>query len=284
MRTTKTMKAETKDAMKALGLNQPGGEGTKTTGEEPDYKALYEKAQHELDVVKVEQGRVRKLNEELQAKNVRIAELEKGAALGALPDELKETVPEAMKEAALLLSKGVVDKAMHEQEEALAAQNRRLAEIERRQQEEAARGQSDRIDAFMSELTQAFPDFMKGLAAGGTFKAAWDEYQVNNAESLSAGFAACDFRKVSYHIKRFCESTDFDPSGGRGDIAAPDPCSLGGGVPRHDAGGSKTYTMQEYNSLQEKARRLREEYRFDEYRKLSRELEDAWSEGRVKQS
>ena len=41
--------------------------------------------------------------------------------------------------------------------------------------------------------------------------------------------------------------------------------------------------LHPYN-LQEKAHRLREEYRFDEYRKLSRELEDAWSEGRVKTS
>ena len=68
------MNAETKDAMKVLGL-QPGGEGTPPNGGEPDYKALYEKAQHDLDVAKVEQGRVRKLNEELQAKNARIAEL-----------------------------------------------------------------------------------------------------------------------------------------------------------------------------------------------------------------
>lgn len=283
MRKAKTMNAETKDAMKALGL-QPGGEGTPPNGGEPDYKALYEKAQHDLDVAKVEQGRVRKLNEELQAKNARIAELEKGAALGALPENLKEGVPDEMKEAALLLSKGVVDKAMAGQEERLAMLERQQKEEAERRRADEARAQSERIDAFMSSLKQAFPDFMKGLATDAAFKAAWEEYQVNNAESISAGFAACDFKKMSYHIKRFCESTDFDPSGGRGEIAAPDPRSLGGGVPRTEAGGQKTYTLQEYNSLQEKARRLREEYRFDEYRKLSRELEDAWSEGRVKQS
>ena len=270
------MNTETKDAMKALGIN-PGGGGTTTQGGEPDYKALYEKAQHDLDVAKVEQGRVKKLNEELQAKNARIAELEKGATLGALPENLKESVPNEMQEAALLLSKGVVDKAM-------AGQNERLAMLERQQKEEAERRQSERTDAFMSQLMQAFPDFMKGIAAGGDFKAAWDEYQVNNAESLAAGFAECNFAKVSYHIKRFCESSDFDPSGGRGEIAAPDPRSLAGGAPRQDGGGKKTYTMQEYNALQEKARRYREEYRFDDYHKLSRELEDAWSEGRVKQS
>ena len=279
------MNTETKDAMKALGIN-PGGAGTPPPagGGEPDYKALYEKTQHELDVAKVEQGRVRKLNEELQAKNARIAELEKGAALGALPENLKDGVPDEMKEAALLLSKGVVDKAMAGQEERLAMLERQQKEEAERRRAEDERRQSERLDAFMAQLAQKFPDFMKGIAAGGAFKAAWDEYQVNNAESLTAGFAACDLATVSYHIKRFCETTDFDPSGGRGEIAAPDPRSLGGGVPRTEAGGQKTYTMQEYENLTQKARQLRAEYRFDEYRKLSRELEDAWSEGRVKQS
>ena len=273
------MNTETKDAMKALGIN-PGGEGAAAGGEEPDYKALYEKAQHDLDVAKVEQGRVRKLNEELQAKNARIAELEKGAALGELPDNLKDGVPDEMKEAAFLLSQRAMQKTQAEMD----AQKERLAMLERQQREDEERRQLERADAFTSQLMQSFPDFMKNISAGGAFKAAWDEYQVNNAESISAAFKACDFKKMAYHVKRFCESNDFDPSGGRGETAAPDPRSLSGGAPRQDEGGKKTYTMQEYENLTQKARQLRAEYRFDEYRKLSRELDDAWSEGRVKQS
>jgi len=267
--------------MEALGV-KPGakvGGGGAGNGE-IDYKAECERLKHELEVTRIEEGRVSKLDAELKAKEARIAELEKAAALGSLPEELREGVPDQMKEAAILLSKGIVDKAVQQQ-------NERIAELERQQreaQEQSQHRQQEMVDAFLAKLNSDYPAFMKGIRAGGAFNAAWLEYQENNAESINAAVNSCNVKKMEYHIKTFCEKYDVDPSGGRDPNATPDPRALGGGAPRQEPGTKKIYTPEEYQTLTEKARRLRDEYRFDEYRKLSRELDEAWTEGRVKSS
>ncbi len=278
MRKDKKMNTETKDAMEALGVKQPGAqENGSTDNGGIDYKARCAKLEHELEIVRVEEGRVSKLNEELKARDARIAELEKERAIGSLPENLKE-VPTELKETALLLSKGIVDKAVQRQ-------NERIAELERQQreaQENREKRQQELMEDFFAKLNADYPAFMKGIKAGGAFSAAWNEYQENNSESINAAVNSCNVNKMVYHIKRFCEENDVDPSGGRDPNATPDPRAMGGGAPNSEPGTKKTYTAAEYQELTEKARRLREEYRFDEYRKLARELDDAWSEGRVK--
>jgi len=272
------MNEETKDAMEALGVKPGEKDAGGVAGAEVDYKAKYEEAMRKLESARVEEGRVRKLDAELKVAKSRVAELEKGAALGSLPDNIKEAVPDEMKEAALLLSQGVVDKAM-------AGQMERLEQLERQRREDMKRHELERAQDFVARLNAKFPDFLKGIKADGALRKAWDAYQVYNAESIKSAVNTCDFERMSYHVQNFYNAHGIDPSGGRGEVTAPDPRTLGGGDTRQPAGDSKKqYTEAEYQALTEKARRLREEYRFDEYRKLSRELEDAWTEGRVKKS
>lgn len=270
--------------MEALGVKP----GAKVGGGEAgsggiDYKAECERLKHELEVTRIEEGRVSKLDAELKAKDARIAELEKTVALGSLPEKLKD-VPDEMKETAMLLSKGVVDKAMQQQNARIAELEERQQRAQREAQEQRQNQQQEMVAAFLAKLNSDYPAFMQGIKAGGAFNAAWTQYQENNAESISAAVNSCNVKKMAYHIKTFCEQNDVDPSGGRDPNATPDPRALGGGAPRQEPNAKKTYTPEEYQTLTEKARRLREEYRFEEYKKLSQELDDAWSEGRVKTS
>ena len=270
------MQQETKNAMEALGMNA-GSEGGKTDpgGGEIDWKAKFEETQRQLASARVEEGRVKKLDGELKAAQQRIAELEKKSVLDTLPESLSDA-PELEKELSMHVAKGVFAKEITERDA-------RMARMEKEIEEDKARRQAEMSQSFVARINRDFPGFASGLKEGGALKTAWDEYQTFNAASIKEAFATLNYDVLAYHIKRFYEAHGVDPSGGRGVDTPPDPRSTGGGAPRQTAGNAKTYTMQEYETLQQKAHSLRDEYRFDEYRKLARELEEAWTEGRVKQ-
>lgn len=270
------MNEETKNAMEALGMKPGDGNGSAQDGG-IDYKAKYEEAQRQLASASVEQGRVKKLDAELKAAKERLAELEKGRALGVLPEELQD-VPDPIKETALLLSKKAA-------EDAAAGLSGRMARLERTVEQDKETRLAQMSSDFVAQINRNFPDFARGLKEGGSFKAAWDGYQTYNAASIGEAFAKLDYRALAYHIKRFYDENGVDPSGGRDMNAAPDPRTMGGGAgARPFAAGKKTYTPEEWEREYDSLQDLYDGGRIGpgDYAAKRQNLMDAYREGRVR--
>lgn len=272
----RSMNEETKEVMEALGVDA-GGAGDQQ-GATPDYKALYEEVKRELASAKVDQGRVRKLDAELKSAQAKVAELEKSAAIENLPENVKEALPPESLESSLMLAKSVFDRGISERDQ-------RLSEIEKSVAEERQRRTAMLSGEFVSKINASFPGFTKGLKEGGAFKSAWDAYQTHNGASIREAFATLNYDTLAYHIKRFYETSEVDPSGGRDTNAAPDPRRMGGGTSAGTQFGTrKTYTPdqweREYDDLQDQYDRgVIGPKDYESRRKI---LTDAYKEGRVK--
>lgn len=271
------MNNEKKDILGAIGGNAEG-----TNGGEPDYKALYEKSQKELQANKVEDGRLRKVNEELAAARKELDELRRSKrteeAINALPEDLKNEVPDDIKRGSAVIAQKAVDSALSG---AMADTNERLARLEREQEE--ARVSADRVRKaeFERRIANTYPDFLKGIDAGGDKREAWMKYRRFNEASIQSAISSCDYDTLEYHIKNFYREIDVPlPTAGQG-YTAPEPRPASGGQQVIPQGGGKTYTLDEYVALQEKCEKLFYENKA-EYAKLRDELEKAMAEGRVK--
>lgn len=245
------MNNEMKDTMDALGITAGAAVTEPPTDGGIDYKAKYEEAMQELASARVEQGRVKRLDGDLKAAKQRIAELERQTALGTLPEDLQD-VPDSVKETALHLSKQAAQQAVADMDGRMANLEKMAAKVEADEKRRMAQLSND----FIERINQDFPDFIRGLKAGGSFKAAWDEYQIPNAASIKEAFAALDYNSVAYHINRFYDSYGVVPSGGQDRNATPDPRSMSGGASATPVvGGKKTYTKEgweaEYDDLQD---------------------------------
>ena len=103
------------------------------------------------------------------------------------------------------------------------------------------------------------------------------------SETMKVQMFSFDYDATKYHIDRFYSEYGIsNPSGGQGGAAAPEPRTIGGGVNPGAGEQKKTYTYAEYNELRKKAHALRDAYDFEKDRALAKELDDAITEGRVK--
>lgn len=273
------MSEETQKAMEALGIDAGGPDKTNPDDGGTDYKARCAELERQLASARVDEGRVRKLDAELKARDARIAELEKATVLGSLPENLQD-VPDAVKETALLLSKDAAQKAV-------AGMDGRMAQLEKSVEEDRRRRLTQMSNEFVARINSEFPGFAKGLKEGGSFKAAWDQFlsETHVAASVREAFANLDADALMYHIRNFYEFHGVDPSGGQDPNAAPDPRSMGGGAgAKPQAGGKKVYTPEEWESEYDN---LQDQYdrgtigpkAYAEQRQV---LMDAYKEGRVK--
>ena len=269
------MNEEIEKAMNALsGGGTTGGDAG---GETTDWKAKYEEMERKFRSAQVEQGRVKKLDEENKALRSRLAGAE---ALRRAKDEVAN-MDEEQKGGTpddYLVGAGVL--AQKVAADAIAAQS---AEFDRRMAEREQREAAAQRQGFAQRIEREFPGFLRdAVTEGGDKFAAWMKYQRFNAATITAAVNDCDFDTLAWHIRAFYNSELGipPPSGGTG-ASAPDPSPTGGGQQVRTAAG-KVYTAQEYAELEKKAMQLRRMGDYDGYRKLDAELNTILTEGRVK--
>lgn len=268
------MNEEMEKAMNALSGG--GATGGDAGGEATDWKAKYEEMERKFRSAQVEQGRVKKLDEENKALRSKLAGAEAlrraKEEVANLGEETRGDVPEDYLVGAGVLAQKVAADAIAEQK---AEFDRRMAE---REQREAAAAQA----RLFQRIEQEFPGLLRDISDGGDKHAAWLKYQRYNAPSITKAIGENDFDTLAWHFRNFytMEIGIPPPSGGTG-ASAPDPSPTGSGQRvRTEAG--KVYTAQEYAELEKKAMQLRRMGDYDGYRKLDAELNTILTEGRVK--
>lgn len=256
-------------------LNALTGETAGNLAETPDWKAKYEEAQHALESARVEQGRVKKLNEE-KAELQR--QLDEARSRGMLSPELAEALPDETKQGLSIVRKA--------SEDAIAAAEARhraeMDELKAQMAERDSRNAAAARSAFAAKIDAAFPGFLASIGEGGDKAEAWKRYQRFNAASIAAAVSTCDFDAISYHVGLFFRN-DLGlepPSGGTG-AAAPDPSAVGGGTPAVAHPG-KIYSWDEINKAYDEIEVLRSRGDREGMKRLSDEIERAQKEGRVK--
>lgn len=275
-----------KDILGAIGGNNAGASGN--GGGEPDYKALYEQSQKELQTQRVEAGRLKQTSDELSAARKELEALKRAKrteeAISALPDDLKNEVPDDIKRGAAIIAGKAVDSAIGG---AMAGTEERLAKLERGAEEERNRATLARKREFEGKIASTYPDFVKGISEGGDKRDAWKKYMKHNAGSVNTALDTFDFDTLEYHIKNFYREIEVPlPSGNQDGSATPDPRATGGGASTQAVvlQPGKTYTAQEYqrilNDAQTKFQRHVISYK--EYAGICDELTKAYKEGRVK--
>ena len=233
----------TENILGALGGNAAGADN----GGAPDYKALYEEAQKQLQTEKVEAGRLKQ-------------EVEKrGSAL-------------------------IAQKAA---EMAVAGQNERLVRLEQEREEEKKRKAQEAQAEMLKRIDETFPGFGKSVLVGGDKHDAWNKYLVRNAPSVVKALNDADFDTMKYHVEMFFKGLELPlPSGSQDGSAAPDPRSMGGGVESQTVvlQPGKTYTANEYKRILDDAQGKFQRHllSYKEYVGICEELSKAYKEGRVK--
>lgn len=268
------MNEEMEKAMNALSGN--GAAGGNADGDATDWKAKYEEAQRQLQSAKVEQGRVKKLDEENKRLQKQLDERTSRRPSDYLSDEERKEIDDAQR--------GIIDKMVDGRvSDAMAANRDEIealrAQIAQRDQHEAAATRQQ----FAQRIEREFPGFLRdAVTEGGDKYAAWVKYQRFNAATISAAVNACDFDTLSWHIRNFynTEVGIPPPSGGTG-AAAPDPSPTGGGTSVAVKPG-KVYTWDEIDKLYDEIEVLRSRGDREGMKRLSDEVEKAQREGRVK--
>lgn len=263
------MSTTTENMMNALS----GQNDSADAGE--DWKSKYLALERQLQSERVEGGRLRKANEELEAARKRIAELENTdrtqKILADMPnDVVGEDIPDDFKNASAAIAARVVDRSMGGIEE-------RMARIERQSQEGAQ-------SAFLARVNAKFPGFLDGISSGGDKQAAWNKYLRHNKASVESSIRAGDYDTLAYHIKNFytSELSVPIPSGDYGDPASADPSASVGGPKVVEMHPGKTYTQAEILALYDQIEIARDRGDYAEKARIENEVEKAQREGRVK--
>lgn len=268
------MNDETKKAMDALAGN--GGTDAAAT----DWKAKCEELQRQLNSARVDEGRVKKLDEKNKALERELAEARASrrvqSVIDDLPEDVRSSNPDESLKGAAIIAQRMTEQTLASRDEELAALKAQIAEREQREQ---AANQS----RFTARIEQEFPGFLaSAVAEGGANHAAWVQYQRFNAPSIQAAARSFDFDTLAYHIRQFYMSgLGIEPPSGGKAPAAPDPGNIGGGQPVVVKPG-KTYTWDEIDKLYDEIEELRSRGDKAGMRRLADEIEQAQREGRVK--
>ena len=272
MRNKETTEMNEKEQAAAAFGGKSGEQPVVTTDSERRIAEL----ERELQNARVEQGRVKKLSEELKARDEELAKLRASRQnediLSALSAEERESVsPEVL---------GVLTKAVGKVQ---SDYERRFREQEAlRSQAEAGRREAD-TEAFARAVDARFPGFFSSVGQGGANEAAWKTFMRFNGPSVNTAYANCDMESIAHFVESFYRNhLGTDVPSGKGGSAAPEPSNQGGGNRPELGGGNRVYTNEEYAALDERCMKLRREGKIQEYRKLRDELDTILSEGRVK--
>lgn len=244
--------------------------------EETDWKKKYEQLERDLASARVEQGRVKKLDEEKKALEKELSELrsrnERESMLSALSEEERGNIaPEVLSAMTKL------------QERQMAEYERRFEELSSRTNMEAEEGRRNAKENFARRIDEAFPGFLQSVGNGGPNADAWKSFKRTIGRYIDQAYANLDFDGVCYFVRRFYSEIGSEvPSAGSAGSSAPDPNAVTGGIGGVQAGGSKVYSRQDVSDLFDRIEKLRMEENYKEASRLEAEIDRAMAEGRVK--
>lgn len=244
--------------------------------EETDWKKKYEQLEKDFASARVEQGRVKKLDEEKKALEKELAELRsrnnREDMLSALSDEERGNIaPEVLSATAKLL------------ERQKAEYDRRLEELAARTSMGAEEGRRAAKESFARRIDSEFPGFLQSVGNGGPNADAWKSFKRTIGQYIDQAYANLDFDGVCYFVRRFYSEIGSEvPSAGSAGSSAPDPNAVTGGIGGVHAGGSKVYSREEISGLFDRIEKLRMEENYKEANRLEAEIDRAMAEGRVK--
>ena len=254
---------------KASGLPGIGG-GSEGGGDAAYWRKRAEDAERQAQSARVDSGRVSALareNNALKAENERLKE--KGA-VDALPDDLKDSVPEDIAKAAAIIARREVESGRSLIDQSLAAHSAEMSRMSERMMD-------DQIDS-------AFPGFRVSISAGGNLADAWARYLSVFRPSVEAAYASRNIVAMRRIILQFYGEAGV-PAPGGGAPSAAEPTQVRGGDAAGKAytGDKRVYTMAEYEAENERIRiGLRNgSVSREEYARIDAELEAAAFEGRV---
>lgn len=253
-----------------------GGEGGGQPAGDVDWKQRCEAAERELASARVEQGRVKKLDEEKKALEKQVAELRaargKESILEHLSAEEKESVaPEVL---------GVLSGALQRQNEEW---ERRFRESESRRAADDEVSNKIAKEDFVRRVDSAFPGFMRSVCKGGQNEGKWKEYKSSIGRYVDQAYANLDFEGLSDFIRRFYrEPNVVVPNASQGGSSAPDPNALNGGIGGVQTTTGKVYSVAEVSAIYDRIEQCRAAEDFKEANRLEAEIDKAIQEGRVK--
>lgn len=275
------MNKEDEKAINSLTAGFGGIE--KPTEAETDWKAKYEDVERRLQSAMVEQGRVKKLDEEKKELQRKLNEVysaqQKKSVIDELPDSVKGEISQDVLDANAEIALRVAGKSNQ------TLRNELRSEIDALKEHISKRDEQDnetRKRRFADRVKSEFPGFLEGaVAEGGDKHKAWVEYQKYNAASIANAANTFDFDTLAWHIKKFYkdELGIAPPSGGT--PAAAEPSNIGGGTPVATKPG-KVYTGQEILDLYDEIEKARDRGDFAEVKRIGNEIDKATREGRVK--
>lgn len=243
-----------------------------------DWRAKAEELERQLQKERVEGGRLKKTSEELEAlrrENEALrAKQREEELIGSLPEEDRSAVPDEVLNVAAKMVK-----------QTEARFDERLRVIESARQREVEENREAARRGIAQKVADYCPTFLDDVSEGSDKYAAWCEYKRYNEASITGAFASGDFDTLKYHIDSFYRMKLGIPvpSGRQDASAAPDPRSNVGGVSQVPAYGSGTvYTEEQFNELYDLKELARDRGDWEEFRRISKEIERAPQEGRVK--
>lgn len=238
-----------------------------------DWKARCEQLERELASARVEQGRVKKLDEEKKALEKEISGLRSAKGredmLSALSEEERGNVaPEVLDVNVKLLERQRED------------YERRFRELEARMTADS--GRSAKED-FARRIDAAFPGFLSSVGSGGGNEQAWKTFKSAVGDYIDTAYQKLDFEGVAFFVRKFYSEIGSEvPTAGSAGSSAPDPNAVSGGVGGLTANGSKVYTYDEISALYDRIEQCRMREDFKEANRLEAEIDRAMAEGRVK--
>ena len=245
-----------------------------TAQDSTDYKAKYEELTRRLQTEKVEEGRLRKANEENAALRRELEELKRRKSeeelVKGISEEDRGEVPDEFVNVAAKIADRAAGMRVQQMQD-------RIDQLEREKRDSMASG-------FLRRIDENFPGFRSSVGPGGDREKAWNTYLSYNRGSVDEAIRSCNYDALSYHIGRFY-SNDLNvpvPSGAREGSAIPDPRTTSGGEHGYGANAGRVYTQQEIVALYEKCEELRSQGKIAECHALSDEIESALQGGRVK--
>lgn len=242
---------------------------------ESDWKKKYEQLEKDYASARVEQGRVKKLDEEKKALEKELADLRsrntQDGLLSSLSEDERESIaPEVLNATA---------KLMAQQREEF---ERRLNEMRAEISATSEKGREASKEDFVRKIDATFPGFISAVSDGGKNAEAWMKFKRSIGRYIDQAYSDLDFEGVSYFIRRFYNEIGSEvPNGERDYSSVPDPKSVEGGIGGF-GGSGKIYSRDEIMALYDRIEECRRMENFKEAARIESEIDKAMSEGRIK--
>lgn len=253
-----------------------------------DRDAKIEELERKLHAQQVEEGRLKKVSEDLKEARKRISELENFNAIEhgrdiKLPQEADDVMSDDLRDGTATIANSFAKTYTDRLSEKIDRRNddfeKRFAKIE---QDNMRRGQ----DEMERTINSKYPGFLSSIMQGGSLHEAWQGYLKYNLGSVQNALNRFDTPALCYHIKNFFSEAGINASSlskTGNSSTAPDPKNVGGqNINVNDFSQGRTYTLDEFARLTDEAEKLR----FSNpkrFQKIYEELTNAVSEGRIKE-